>query len=187
MTNFCRPQKSFRQPLTTGNKEQTNKQSMNRNSYIYCSRQSWQPVRDRSQNGWQPIKSIKNPLLTSLVGYGFLMPQQKSLADQNALTKSFRGCKMVGDWSLRICCHIPILAVCYCHAYAKVHTVDNVPRKPFYIECRSPSQTDRQPVRERSTIKNWRPIKDRKNLLSTNLVVKRFSMQLLKPPADQNV
>ena len=59
-------------------------------------------VGNRSQNGWQPIKSIKNTLLTSLVGYGFLMPQQKSLADQNALTKSFRGCKMVGDWSLRI-------------------------------------------------------------------------------------
>ena len=113
-------------------------QSRNIYSCIYRLRQSWHSVRDQSVSGREKVdnrlKSIKNPLPTSLVGviFSLLMLQRKQLVDQNVLTPgrwqlaTFRN-PFYDRWQpsaevYRYNVTVSIPAVCYCYPYANVHT-----------------------------------------------------------------
>ena len=169
---------------------------MNRNA---CIRKNWQSIRDRSASGRKMVgnrlKSSKKPLPTSLVGRRFLMLQRKLLADQNALTtvtgrrqlttlktilrpltKIVRSCKEVGDRTLRRCDHANTGSICHCYAYAQVHIQHYVPRKWYLMSLFIWNRSVTSP---RTVANYWRKIKyQKKNLLPTSLVGKRFSMQL---------
>ena len=93
-----------------------------------------------------------------------------------------RGCQKVGNWYLRIFDHAK-LAVCYCYAYAKVRTYsyffgENLLIFNIVVQLKQ--------VGNQSLPIIGRPIKDQENL-QTSLVGEMFSMQLQKPPADQNL